>query len=349
MSDLNQQAIYPSCELFLIRRFLQTQGIQGEQWLLGTGLREHDLKSADLKVSLQQFDIVYRNVYRLCSQPALGIELGKSLNLSRWGVLACALQSSKHLGDALNTAKEYRRLMRSRFQLIPETQAKFIAVNIIPHSEMGFAVSEDFTLDVLLGSLWRLMQDLSNTQASFEKVHLTRPAPLNKSLYSQLLQCPVYFGQKQNALYLTQESLLSPLPLANLASKRQALLLCETDKQLLELSFQQDTSALVLQTLFNSHHEEWKLPVVAKKLALSERSLRRKLHQQGKEFRELKQHRQMQLAIELLMQPLPVTQVAEQCGFKDSASFRQRFKDNMGMSPKQFQLDNAKIKLTLHT
>lgn len=336
MFTSQEQAIYPGSELFLIKRFMHEKAIQDAAWLMGTGLHAEDLKNPALRVSLHQFDTVYRNVYRLCPSPSLGLELGKQLNLSRWGVLAMALQSSKHLGDALATARDYRMLLRSRFQLATITTEKTVETEILPNLDMSFPVNETFAMEMLISSLLRLVKDLAGPDAGFKRIQCRYPEPRHGHLYESFLNCPVAFSQPRSAIVMETTQMLQPLPLANLVSKRQALVLCENDLQRLEHTLKQDCAAQVMQVLTDTESEHWTLPKVAKTLAMSERNLRRKLYLQGKEFRLLKQQRQMQLAMELLLKRHSVSWIAQQCGFKDLSSFRTRFKSTTGLTPRQF-------------
>src|SRR5690606_10351454 len=119
MAAFENHAIYSAAELFLLKQFMRQEGFLPNQWLLGTGLTEAQINRPETLVSLRQFDIIHRNIFRLVARPDVGLALGGALNLSRWGVLTTALICARTLGHALQNAHQFRTLVRSRFTLTP--------------------------------------------------------------------------------------------------------------------------------------------------------------------------------------------------------------------------------------
>jgi len=338
MSIFEHHAIYPSAELFLIKQFMHTEGFQAQQWLLGTGLSINALKSSETLVSLHQFDIIYRNVFRLVQSPDIGLRFGKALNLSRWGMLTLALTAARSLGAALQTANQHRSLIRSRFNLEPEKYEDMIKICVTQRSEMPFPVNEVFAFEMLIASLARQINDLLVTPFSFSKIQLHYPAPKHFRHYEKHCGCSIEFGAPISALWLPEKTMATLLPLANRMTEQQALDICDLEMQRVDNIQKGDIRWLVSTELAKNRELPINLDTLAKCLAMSARTLRRRLHSVDTSYRELYQQHQLQLALQALANTQEeLANIAKTCGFKDTASFRHAFLRWTNMTPNQYR------------
>jgi len=338
MSIFEHHAIYPSAELFLIKQFMQMEGFHASQWLLGSGLPLNALKNSDTLVSLHQFDIIYRNVFRLAQSPDIGLRFGRALNLSRWGMLTLALTAARSLGAALQTANQHRSLVRSRFNLVPERHGDMIKICVTQRSSMPFPVNEVFSFEMLIASLARQINDLLVTPFSFNKIQLHYPAPQHFRHYEKHCGCPIEFGAPISALWLEEKTMANLLPLANQMTEQQALDICDLEMQRVDNIQKGDIRWLVSTELAKSHELPINLDTLAKRLAMSARTLRRRLQSIGTNYRELYQQHQLQLALQALANTQEeLGNIAKTCGFKDAASFRHAFLRWTNMTPSQYR------------
>lgn len=338
VDDFEHQAIFPAAELFLIRNFMKRRGIGSHQWLLGTGLNDQDLKHSEVRVSLRQFDMVYRNIYRLLPSPDTGLQLGLALNISRWGMLALAMISSRSLGAALASANRHRALVRSRFDLQPIESGDDVAIQIQPRGDQPFPVNREFGHEILIGTLQSQISDLLARPFHFSRITLAYPEPGQGDHYRQLCQCPVEFGSRTSALWLPGALLTERLPLANPVNEQLALQLSEQALAQVQQWQQADIKVRVQAALQASAGQLPSAREMAASLNLSERSLRRQLQQQGSSFRELIQQHQLRLALAELETPgSDIPRVAERCGFRDANGFREAFKRWTGMTPGRYR------------
>ena len=73
-------------------------------------------------------------------------------------------------------------------------------------------------------------------------------------------------------------------------------------------------------------------------MAMSSRTLRRKLGQRNVRYQDLLDQERRRLAEDFLLSTtLSVQQIADKCGFTDAQYFSQAFKRWMGMSPTEFR------------
>ncbi|MCG8315438.1 MAG: AraC family transcriptional regulator [Pseudomonadales bacterium] len=332
------QAVYPTAELFIIRQFMKSEGISPSQWLLGTGLEESDLYKMDLLVSLRQFDMIYRNLYRLCTRVDLGLALGRALNLSRWGILGMAQMCSKTLGDALETGNHYQGLLRSRFHLDPIMTGGRCEIEISKRESMDYPINAEYAYEVLLGTITSQMQDISGQEVYFEEIQLNYSAPPYHHLYEKYLGCKVQFDCERSMAAVSDKFMTRPLTMSNRVAKQQALALYEQELRRIALVQQEDFRWQVRDALTKHGEGTLKLDQVADILQVTPRTLRRKLQKVGTSFREISQSYQLEQALTYLAEPgTKVSTVANRCGFSDLASFREAFKKHTGLTPQAYR------------
>ena len=83
---------------------------------------------------------------------------------------------------------------------------------------------------------------------------------------------------------------------------------------------------------------DWRAANLARHLAMSESTLRRRLADQGQGFAKVLLHTRLERALSLLQTTdEAISQIALRCGFKNPAHFAQTFKKRFGIQPKQIR------------
>lgn len=337
MNQLQQQAVFPASELFLLKQFMLAEGIQPTRALLGSGLEEAQLESADSLVASEQFDRIYRNLYRLAARDDFGLALGLALNLSRWGLLSAALYSSKTLGDALLTANKLRVLLRSRFTLrATEADGGYI-VEVRKREGMEYPLNSVFAHEMLFSSLQVQIAQLLGTEFHFKEVHLNYPAPPHAAAYTSYFSGRVVFNSAVSGFRISRNTMHQPLPLANPVVKQQAMQVASAELKRVE-QVQRGDIGWQVRAAIQANKTRLGLNDVAAGLHISPRTLRRKLQESGRSFRQISDEELLKKAMLLLDdQQHKVSSVALACGFKDLLSFREAFKRWSGMTPRQYR------------
>ena len=335
---IENQSVYPGAELVLIEQFMKGYKIPPKKWLMGTGLTAEHFDTPEQLASLQQFDVIYRNVFRLVNETNLGLKFGSHLNITRWGLLASALLSSQTLETALFTASKYKSLLRSRFHIETEMKGAIYYFPLHPLKHLKFPVNEKFGYEVTLSSLQQQISDLLGRTYHFEEVGFPFSQPQNAIQYQQHFLGNVSFNCKIPFYAIKKSDLKTALPLANKANKRIALKLSASELQRIETHWQQDIPTLTRQSFFELENDQWNLDAIAAYLTMTPRTLRRKLQESDTNFREIKHSHIMNLACDLLHnQNLAIERVSLECGYGDVNSFREAFKQYTGQLPSQYR------------
>ncbi|HHJ4328479.1 TPA: AraC family transcriptional regulator ligand-binding domain-containing protein, partial [Klebsiella pneumoniae] len=102
MSVLPEERVFSTLHtVALAVQVLQEHGVAADALLCGSGIAPADLQTPTRLVSHAQELQVLRNALQLSGDPTLGLQLGRRMRVSAYGMLGYTLLSSRTLGDAL--------------------------------------------------------------------------------------------------------------------------------------------------------------------------------------------------------------------------------------------------------
>ncbi|MBO9644422.1 MAG: AraC family transcriptional regulator [Pseudacidovorax sp.] len=307
--------------------------------LKGSGIDDALLTDPDAELDAAQELRVAANLFRLLGRPpGLGLTLGLRFRLGNFGLWGYGLMSSPTVGDALQMALRY----------LPLTYAfSAIGMHVGPD-----AVELHFTEPDLPPGLGRMLveRDLAAAamlvrQVGGEGLTLTRVAL--KALPGRAGVIPADVGDFGGArpdfkadrylIAFDRRHLARPMPQADQATAALCERMCRAlmDRRRSDVG----TAALVRHHLLVLPPGTMPtLAHMAQLLNTSERTLKRRLHDEGTSFRELAGQAQAQRAATLARDArLSLTEVAERMGYADLSAFSQAFKRWHGVAPDRFR------------
>lgn len=99
------------------------------------------------------------------------------------------------------------------------------------------------------------------------------------------------------------------------------------------------TSQRVHDLILSNLEQEISFDKVAKALAMSESTIRRRLHDEGTSFQELKDQARLGIALHLIQTTTySIGRVAGECGYQSQSRFTERFKTRFKMTPSELRL-----------
>ena len=345
MLPFKERPLFPGNELHKIQEFLAEEGISQAKMFMGTGLSEACLTNPDVLLSWEQFDIIYRNIFRLSKHPHSGLLLGKTLDITRWGVLGLAMSSARDIDQALGVANYYRHLVRSPFNYSISRTHNGLLVKLIKSAQIESSLSLSFVTEVFMAGTQSIIEDLLGKPFHFREAGFVYSAPEYSSAYNQILACPVKFNCNETYYIIDDSGLRTHLPKSNPINYNIARQLCEEKRVKIQSCMHGDIVVQVQEQLARHEGSTISLEVVAEKMGVSTRTVRRKLQEKGTSFRDLSNQDRKRKALDYLHNStLSSESIAALLGFSDTASFRKAFKRWIGMNPKEYQenLNNNK-------
>ena len=163
------------------------------------------------------------------------------------------------------------------------------------------------------------------------------PRPRHGDYYRQAFNCPIEFESEKMEWHFDASVLAKPCPGANSLTANICQDFCESmiDSENAATPLQRELRSFMLA---NSGRRTTS-GEAAQAVGLSKRTLFRRLHEQGTNFQALLDETRASLACEYLENThLPVSAIAERCGFGDEANFRKAFQGWRNKTPSQWRM-----------
>ena len=306
-------------------------GISSESWFAGLGITRQQINDPTVRVSYRQARTVIVRGLKVLRDPALGLLIGRNETIGSFGLLGLAMMTSRNFGEAMGVGIENHKICGSLLDVdFAAIDTHTVAVQAWPR--FGEIELLPFLCEELFSSCLAIARELVGPKLIPIRMELTYPAPRYSREYTATFQCDVRFGAQHNRVVIDTQWLEHPLPGYNPLTSRQALALCH--QQLRGASCSDEIVGSVERLLRSRLREHPRLTEVARTLHLSERSLRRKLADSGRIFREIHDRVRAERALELLRAgQLSVAEIGIELGFSDPREFRRAFKRWTGMPP----------------
>ena len=316
----------------LVINAFKAEGLPAETLLAGSGICAADLSRADACITTNQEMRVCTNAVAL--RRDIGLELGRKMHVSSYGMLGYALLTCATFGDALRLALRYPALLGTLFELSLEEDGQRVWFTAGDYREDPALAA--FNIELCLASLKVICDDLLGRPLPLLGARFDYPAPAYQARYGERFACPLHFEAGRNAFAFDRQWLDQPLPLADAVTHRAMAERCR--KQNTEFTGRQAWLGRVRQRLATQLHAAPGLDRLAEQLNCSSRTLRRHLHDLGSSYQELLDELRFEQAKQWLADDaMPIHCIAERLGFSETASFRHAFVRWSGVAPSQFR------------
>ena len=338
MSDFQHQPSIPIAYLQLLVEMLGERGITVEQLLADQPLDPALLRDNQARMSPAQWTRLVLRALTLTGDPGLGYAYGLRMRPTVHGVLGYAAMSSATLRQAQEISARYNRLRQAGFTFDFYEDADYGYLALTPRQPIPVARAF-FIENILLGLagatavlLGRPLAELPDLEIWFD----TPEPPYYAAWRTRLPR--VRFGQRANLLRLPAHYLTLRPVLADPMASQQAIALCEQELAL-AAGQESDITAQVRAILKPSEHGGYPRPAdVCAALALSSRTLKRRLQQQGTSYLLLLEEARQQDARHLLAHsPMPVRDIAARLGYDNPANFTRAFRRWTGETPRDYR------------
>ncbi|WP_187805998.1 AraC family transcriptional regulator [Aquipseudomonas alcaligenes] len=334
-----EYAVRDPSSVNLIIRFAEERGVPSKKILRRTGLTQEQLKDPNFEVQANQEICVIENLIEACGcEPYLGIEVGLRYGFTTYGIWGFALISSATVGAALDLAWKFQRLTSSFTQSIIEVKDGVIFGKFIPPSIQEPISS--FLLQRDLAGTVRLISEIAGSEFKLKEIQLSTSPINSSSLQCELnkwIKCPIRYGASMNAIVFDFSQLSFPLPNANPLAAAVGEQMCAALQE--KRRTRHGTINLVRShLLLPTGNIVPDLAEISKILHTSERTLRRRLKDEGTSFRDILSSVQLQFSCELLQDTsAPINEIALRLGYSDQAAFSQAFKRWTQLTPSQWR------------
>lgn len=323
--------------LHLLRDLVAGYGADTAALMRGLDLQAITARG-DRGIVLGAFDALCERALELTGDPALGLRFGERLNISAHGVLGLALMSSATVADALAVLVRYFRILSPASELVLSQRGDAYRLDFTLRGQSPIA--QRFRSEALIGSIYTSGRFLLNRPIPGTTVQLAYRQPAHYTQYqSSWPQTQIQFDAPTTAITFPLSVGEWAIATANPAVTDIFRQQCEA--LLRPLTGSGVVSNRVRHVLMRTLDAPPGIETVSHALAMSERTLRRRLLEEQTSYRALLDQVRAEMASQYLHQTtLPVIEISRLLGFDNVANFRRAFRRWYGITP-QAQRDSG--------
>ncbi|MEH6581296.1 MAG: AraC family transcriptional regulator ligand-binding domain-containing protein [Halioglobus sp.] len=318
---------------------LRAQDIDVESLLQRHQISEAALGNEERQISQDQYSQLLDEVLRKYTVPGLGLLDGQGVNMLNHGVLGYAMYASANLGKAIERHTKYQDTIGAVVHTALFVDGDMAHLRVIETARPDLLNTEaklHYEMERLFSQWAEMGPAIGRDQHWFDSLNFSYPAPKYRSMYQQILGKDVRFNCEFNQMNFPTKLLEQPLSFAN----EQAADLCDRQCAAL-LGELQETEGLVgeiRRLLTNTPGHYPSIKTTASHLALGERTLRRRLNDEGTSYKQVLLDYRMELAASYLRNDaMTVQEAAFTTGYSDPSNFHRTFSKYHGATPKQYR------------
>ena len=284
-------------------------------------------------VTTAQYFALWRALEELSTEPALGIRLVQAADTAIHPPSTMAAFHARDYRDAIARIARFKRLCTpEQLNVAEESGECTIGSDWLYATEPAPAIATD----VAFAFLVELGRRGTGQRLAPRRVDLMRPDPKNNA-HRDYFGCPVRYGAPRDLLVLWSADLDRPFPghnpeLLEILTPALAAALGELQAQ---SSISEQVKVVLKRSLASGRPE---LSDIARELGMSERTLQRRITEEGTSFRELLVNARQELGRQLLSDPsADIDEVACLLGYQDASSFYRAFREWEGTTPNRWR------------
>lgn len=299
-----------------------------------TLLAEADIPASACELERWPIDDITRLWHaaeRCTGDPGFGLKVGAEFTPMSISGVGFALQSAATLREAIAMVQRFQRLISDggRFQIVAGNTATWL----VYHPRQGKLAFSPHQIEAVLASVVGFASWVTGTRMQPARVQFSQPRLGPAQGYQTVFNCPVEFEQAFSGVLIENTVLDQPLP--------------QADPQLAQVHERYTSArleALTMNSASVAELERWLAarlgPVLPRRadaaevLGISERTLARRLRDQGQTFDSLLDEVRRQKALQAVAETsAALPEIAESLGFAEVSTFYRAFKRWTGSPP----------------
>jgi AraC-like DNA-binding protein len=320
----------------IVLRQAEELGLERSELLGASGLREADLAEPDSRTPMSQWNALWRFILESTGDAGVGLRMGSTLQVREIGLLGYTMQHSGSLGGALERYSRFFALWRAKDP--PHYDVDAHQVEVGWRAQPVMPLFERPICDWALAGVLALLRELSGEDVTPKEIHL----PYAKGDHDlaearEYFAAPLRFERPRAQLVLHTKDLELETRPADLELGRY---LDQHAAQVIEgLSLGAGVVEQTERALWQGMKTgEVSLEDVASRMAMSARTLQRRLRSENASFTDLRDKLRHELATDLLADSeLSIYEVVYLLGYSEPSAFYRAFRRWEGASPQKFR------------
>jgi len=315
-----------------VRAFLEALGRLGhriDSLLDFSGVRQSDLNDPDARVSCEALGKMVSLAQRERFTPNIALELARLTPVGAYPLLDYLVATSETVGAGVEQLARYLQLIGNPTGVEAQPRGDHVRIEI---------AGNDSPFNVEYSASLMVLHFRAETDGRFAATSLhVKHNPDDVDGFARVLGCDVRVGAQWNGLVVPLESW--QLPLRRRDSMLRRLLETQADQILARLPQRSGVAEEVQRALTrNLGAGGTDISAFARTLAMSGRTLQRRLAAEGVSYQQLLSDARKEAAARYLSDPtLSICEVAYLIGYSEPAPFHRAFRRWYGMTPEIYR------------
>jgi AraC-like DNA-binding protein len=312
-----------------------SHGLSRDHLMKVAGLNEQLRGDPDAHVPVIAYVVLWRELLVGLPGVVVPVEVVRSVDVSAFGVAGQIGMRADDLAHAAALSERFSRLLDTAVSLRWIDRGDQVGYSIAHRPEV---VAMRFPIEVMLGCGYRGMCHALGEPVALREVTFAHEAGYPVHAYEELFGCPVRFGAEQSAVWLDRELVHRPFVRRDPLARRY--LEAHAEHMLAALAaprppvVAQIREAILIE-LATSGAE---LGRVAKRVAMSTRTVQRRLEEHGTRYHDLVDEVRAAMARTLLRdRTRSIIDVAFELGYADLKGFYRAFRRWTGTTPAEWR------------
>lgn len=318
-----------------IRDCLELAGVQSAALLEQHGIAPGSVDDRDHVISLADYVRFFEAAAVASKNSHFGMHAARVMSADGLGPLSFLFLSAPTLKEAFQTFAVYLDAMQEAtfMAFIVESSTSHLTYGIRDNALNPRRQDNEYSLGVMCN----LLRQYLGRQFAPAEVHFEHERVGSLSWYEKYFDCPVFFEQPHNRLYLPLE--LLDRPSTALSAELFPIIAGHLKARIQGPARSKSTSERVRDLLMI--HSPDKLPsldMAARTLGVSRATLIRRLKTIGVSYTDLVNERRLGFARLLLTTSgRSISDIALACGYAEAASFTRAFQRQVGQTPSRWR------------
>jgi AraC-like DNA-binding protein len=302
------------------------------------GMTPEELMDPDARIPTAVHWALWREAERLSGDPSLGFHTAEAIPMTALGGPIGQLAAVSETGlDAVRLVARYGRLISDGFHIELHEDETTVTLELrLAGIVAGIEdASARHSYESFFAVLWRMSREMFAEPPTPTRVSFRHSPPPDVAAYERFFGCPVVFSAPayriQTPRRLLEQPTIASQPRA--ATRLQDLL--ESELRTRGADFTVAVAEQIRAAL--EQHERPTPASIARRLAIGQRTLQRRLREEGSSFSKIFEREQRDLAVALLRHGSRVIDVAYAVGFGDATNFSKAFRRWTGASPSAYR------------
>ncbi|EED34607.1 transcriptional regulator, AraC family [Luminiphilus syltensis NOR5-1B] len=318
-----------------VRDYLMDRGVNPDSVFEPCGVDLPRGEDQDMPIPVAKVARLFRRASAETNNPVMGLSMGKAFHYESSSLLIIAMLSAENVREGLRFLAKYDRYFDSGItaEFSPEKVPAEFSPNLLQDSSEDVAQINEYLVAFLVQTLFTA----TRTPMPLLEVAFSHPPPEDASPHAEFFKTQVRFGAKANGIKFHPGYLDEPF------LSRNKLLFTILSRAIDSyFSLGSDGNGFVdtvcREIMVDTGNFNSDAAVIADRLRMSPRTLRRRLADEGHTFRDAKRQAREQRAKYLLVNSnFSLSEIAFELGYSELSAFSRAFRAWTGEAPQAYR------------